>query len=109
MTITKSQVKVLHFFILSILTIVLSTFNLLTFDDVTEAAERMADIAMHINEHIRQNENFMKMLAIQRSFDSSAPKLLAPGRIFIKEGPLKKVCFLLLFSYVAFYLSLNLT
>ncbi|XP_059166523.1 rho guanine nucleotide exchange factor 39-like [Physella acuta] len=61
------------------------------YQKISEAAERMADIAMHINEHIRQNENFMKMLAIQRSFDSSAPKLLAPGRIFIKEGPLKKV------------------
>ncbi|CAL1543406.1 unnamed protein product [Lymnaea stagnalis] len=58
---------------------------------LSEAAEKIAEIASHINEHIRQNENFMKMLAIQRSFDSSAPKLLAPGRQFIKEGPLKKV------------------
>jgi hypothetical protein len=31
------------------------------------------------------------MLSIQKSFDSSAPKILAPGREFLKEGVLKKV------------------
>ncbi|GFS01735.1 rho guanine nucleotide exchange factor [Elysia marginata] len=56
-----------------------------------EATTMIEEIATHINEHIRQNENFQKMLSIQRSFDSSAPKLLSPGRTFIKEGPLKKV------------------
>lgn len=56
-----------------------------------EAAEKIAEIASHINEYVRQNENFMKILAIQKSFDSSAPKLLTPGRQFIKEGLLKKV------------------
>ncbi|XP_005099517.1 putative protein tag-52 [Aplysia californica] len=61
------------------------------YEKLREAADKLAEIASHINEHIRQNENFMKMLAIQRSFDSSAPKLLAPGRQFIKEGPLKKM------------------
>ncbi|RUS81917.1 hypothetical protein EGW08_010303 [Elysia chlorotica] len=56
-----------------------------------EATAVIGAIATHINEHIRQNENFQKMLSIQRSFDNSAPKLLCPGRTFIKEGPLKKV------------------
>ena len=46
---------------------------------------------MHINEHVRQHENFQKMLSIQNSFDSSAPNILEPGREFIKEGHLKKV------------------
>ena len=31
------------------------------------------------------------MLSIQKIFDSSAPKILQPGRIFLKEGVLKKV------------------
>ncbi|BFZ15885.1 hypothetical protein BsWGS_18924 [Bradybaena similaris] len=56
-----------------------------------EATEKIGEIASHINEHVRQNENFIKMLAIQRMFDSSAPKLLTPGRLFLKEGLLKKV------------------
>ena len=34
----------------------------------------------------------MKMLAIQKSLAGhAAPKILVPGRIFIKEGVLKKV------------------
>lgn len=57
----------------------------------TEAAKQVGEIAVHINEHVRQNENFQKMLSIQNSFDNSAPKILAPGREFIKEGKLNKV------------------
>jgi hypothetical protein len=58
---------------------------------VPEATKQIADIANHINEHMRQHKNFQKMLAIQKTFDNSAPKILQPGRVFIKEGPLKKV------------------
>ncbi|KAK7477585.1 hypothetical protein BaRGS_00031190 [Batillaria attramentaria] len=61
------------------------------YQQLKEATKQIADIAMHINEHIRQHENFQKMLAIQKCFDSSAPKILQPGRVFLKEGPLKKV------------------
>lgn len=57
----------------------------------SEAAKQVGEIAMHINEHVRQHENFQKMLAIQNSFDSSAPRILAPGREFLKEGKLNKV------------------
>jgi hypothetical protein len=56
-----------------------------------EAAQQTGEIASHINEHMKQHENFQKMLSIQKSFDSSAPKILAPGREFLKEGVLKKV------------------
>ena len=56
-----------------------------------EAAKQVAEIAHHINEHVRQHENFQKMLTIQNSFDSSAPNILAPGREFVKEGKLSKV------------------
>ncbi|PVD33338.1 hypothetical protein C0Q70_04592 [Pomacea canaliculata] len=56
-----------------------------------EATQQIGEIAMYINEHIRQHENFQKMLAIQKCFDSSAPKILQPGRLFLKEGQLKKV------------------
>ncbi|KAK6973131.1 rho guanine nucleotide exchange factor 39 [Biomphalaria glabrata] len=61
------------------------------YKDLSDAANKIAEIAAHINECLRQNENFLKTLTIQKSFDSSAPKLLMPGRFFIKEGPLKKV------------------
>jgi len=51
----------------------------------------MSAVANHINEHIKQQDNFMKMLAIQRGLTGPlGPKILIPGRIFIKEGPLRK-------------------
>ncbi|KAL4225608.1 Rho guanyl-nucleotide exchange factor [Mactra antiquata] len=61
------------------------------YPQLKEAAKQVSDIALHINEHVRQNENFMKMLEIQNSFDSSARKILTPGREFIKEGKLTKM------------------
>ena len=57
-----------------------------------EAGKQIGAVASHINEHIRQHENFNKMLAIQKSLAGpGAPRILTPGRIFIKDGPLKKV------------------
>ncbi|CAE1286925.1 unnamed protein product [Acanthosepion pharaonis] len=55
-----------------------------------DATKQVSHIACHINEHIRQHENFQKMLSIQKSL-GTAPKILSPGREFIKEGTLKKV------------------
>ena len=47
----------------------------------TEATEEIAKVAEHINENIRQHENFQKMLSIQKSFTGEgAPKILAPGK-----------------------------
>lgn len=56
-----------------------------------EAAKQVGEIALHINEHVRQYENFQKMLAIYNSFDNTAPKILVPGREFLREGKLHKV------------------
>uniref|UniRef100_K1R8D2 Uncharacterized protein n=1 Tax=Magallana gigas TaxID=29159 RepID=K1R8D2_MAGGI len=61
------------------------------YEELKEAVQKVSDIATHINNHIKQHENFQKMLSIQKCFDKSAPKLLTPGREFIKEGILKKI------------------
>ncbi|GAB1601612.1 rho guanine nucleotide exchange factor 39-like [Argonauta hians] len=58
--------------------------------DLQEATKQICNIAIHINEHIRQHENFQKMLTIQRSLGTT-PKILSPGREFIREGTLRKV------------------
>ena len=56
-----------------------------------EAVSQIKSVASHINEHIRQQDNFMRMLVIQKSLSCSVgPRILIPGRIFIKEGPLRK-------------------
>lgn len=69
-----------------------------TFEDdpdfikLKEAFGIIVNVATHINECVRQHENFHKMLAIQNSFTgTSPPKLLAPGRFFIREGPVTKI------------------
>lgn len=74
-----------------------------------EAVQKVSDIATHINNHIKQHENFQKMLSIQKCFDKSAPKLLTPGREFIKEGILKKVkfCHLKYSFHIAEFLKKN--
>jgi len=57
-----------------------------------EAVRQVSDVANHINEHIKQQDNFMRMLAIQKSLACPVgPRILVPGRVFIKEGQLKKV------------------
>ena len=68
-----------------------------------EAVSQVSAVANHINDHIKQQDNFMKMLAIQKSLcGPSAPKILVPGRMFIKEGRLKKVN---VYSFPSFLLN----
>ena len=58
----------------------------------TEAVRQVSDVANHINDHIKQQDNFMRMLAIQKSLACPVgPRILVPGRVFVKEGQLKKV------------------
>lgn len=59
---------------------------------VAEAVMQIGQVAAHINEHIKQQDNFKRMLQIQKNISgSAAPRLLTPGRVILKEGCLKKV------------------
>ncbi|ELU12818.1 hypothetical protein CAPTEDRAFT_186498 [Capitella teleta] len=61
-------------------------------EGMSEAVQVIGDVAAHINEHIKQQDNFKRVLQIQKSLSGgAAPRLLAPGRVIIKEGLLKKV------------------
>jgi len=63
-------------------------------DCFVEAVRQVSDVANHINDHIKQQDNFMRMLAIQKSLACPVgPRILVPGRVFIKEGQLKKVIY----------------
>ncbi len=56
------------------------------------ASAQIAAVATHINEHIRQHENFKKMLSIQQCLSGPCvPGILAPGRKFLQQGRLMKV------------------
>ncbi|XP_033112808.1 rho guanine nucleotide exchange factor 39-like [Anneissia japonica] len=57
-----------------------------------EAAKRVSDVAHSINKQLKEHDNFQKMLSIQNCMvGDGAPRILSPGRRFIKEGALKKV------------------
>ena len=60
---------------------------------ISESTQCVTEVAQHINEHIKQQDNFNKMVAIQRCLagGATAPKIIIPGRLFIKEGVLTKV------------------
>ena len=57
------------------------------------AATHIESVAIHINEDIRRQENFHKMLSIQNSLTGliSVPSIISPARRFIKEGRIMKV------------------
>jgi hypothetical protein len=56
-----------------------------------EALEQIDAVAWHINEQLREHENNMKMVDIQKSLCGGFPKIIAPGRKLLKQGNLMKV------------------
>ncbi len=56
-----------------------------------EALEQIDAVAWHINEQLRDHENSMKMVDIQKSLSGGFPKIIAPGRKLLKQGNLMKV------------------
>lgn len=59
---------------------------------LNDAHEKLDEVANHINECVRQHENFTKMLSVQNRFvGENKPQIITPGRVFIKEGKLDKV------------------
>ena len=74
-----------------------------------EALEQIEHVAWHINEQLREHENNMKMVDIQKSLNGGFPKIIAPGRKLLKQGMLLKVprtgggnYFKLFFNFVNF-------
>jgi hypothetical protein len=55
---------------------------------LSAALKQVEDVAHHINEQIREHENMQRMIRIQRSLAQGNPKIIAPGRRFIKGNQL---------------------
>lgn len=55
---------------------------------LSAALKQVEAVAHHINEQIREQENMQRMIRIQRSLVNGNPKIVVPGRRFIK-GNLK--------------------
>ena len=72
-------------------------------------------VAVYVNESIRAKENRDKLLEIQKSLTGSKiPPIVAPGRIFMREGTLVKMCrrepkrrYFFLFNDLLVYCTVN--
>jgi hypothetical protein len=63
------------------------------FAKLKDVCGRIDEMAEYINDHLKAQENTRKLLEIQKGLTGqSVPGLLTPGRAFIREGRLMKVC-----------------
>ena len=60
-------------------------------DNLEEALRQIESVAWHINDQLKEHENALKMLDIQRSLQGCFPKIVVPGRRLVKQGNLMKV------------------
>eukprot|EP00808_Paulinella_micropora_P024737 g9657.t1 len=60
-------------------------------EPLAQALSLVGEVATHINEAMRAQENQVKIRAIEEQFLTS-PGFLAPGRFYIKQGQLSKIC-----------------
>lgn len=59
--------------------------------NLEKAISLIQEIALSVNEHIRDHEMVLKMLDLQRSIQGLKGNLVTPGRRFLKRGPVLKV------------------
>ncbi|XP_068459182.1 FYVE, RhoGEF and PH domain-containing protein 6-like [Clinocottus analis] len=62
----------------------------LDFKDTQAALEIMKEVANHANDTMKQGDNFQKLIQVQCSLNGHH-EIVQPGRIFLKEGTLKKL------------------
>ncbi|KJE91123.1 hypothetical protein CAOG_08593 [Capsaspora owczarzaki ATCC 30864] len=60
--------------------------------DSKVAVKVIASVALHVNESIRQQQNFHKLVEIQSSLVGQPLNLVVLGRVLIREGKLRKMC-----------------
>ena len=58
---------------------------------IQKSIDGMGELADTINRTIREKQELEELIAIQHKFKNSPP-LVAKNRVFIREGPLVKIC-----------------
>lgn len=61
------------------------------YKNLVTAFKLVSEVALYINETIRQHENVLSIIEIQNNLLGYRKDLLIPGRMFLKRGPVKKV------------------
>ncbi|MCL4419200.1 rho guanine nucleotide exchange factor [Patescibacteria group bacterium] len=63
------------------------------FPKLNQALHALLDVAGKVNEAVTEAENNQKMLNIAKKFEGyKEQNLITPGRTFVMEGDLHKVC-----------------
>ncbi|XP_075945436.1 FYVE, RhoGEF and PH domain-containing protein 6-like [Anarhichas minor] len=62
----------------------------LDYKDTQAALEIVKEVANHANDFMKQGDNFQKLIQVQCSLNGHH-EVVQPGRIFLKEGTLKKL------------------
>jgi hypothetical protein len=60
--------------------------------NLTRALAQVEQVATAVNEAIREQENFQKVVDIQKSFEGNVKTIVADGRLYVRDGTLMKVC-----------------
>lgn len=62
------------------------------YEDTVNALEVVSRVAEHANQSMCEGANFAKLLALQAKIVGKQKDIVQPGRLFLKEGELMKVC-----------------
>lgn len=62
------------------------------YEDTVNALEVVSRVAEHANQAMSEGANFAKLLALQAKIVGKQRDIVQPGRLFVKEGELLKVC-----------------
>ena len=62
------------------------------YEDTVNALEVVSRVAEHANQAMNEDANFAKLLALQAKVVCKQKDIVQPGRVFVKEGELLKVC-----------------
>jgi hypothetical protein len=60
--------------------------------NLERALAQVEQVATAVNEAIREQENFQKVVDIQKSFEGNVKTIVADGRLYVRDGLLMKVC-----------------
>ncbi|VDP32245.1 unnamed protein product [Soboliphyme baturini] len=60
--------------------------------NVENLLQQIDDMIKLIEQQVEDHENSTKVIAIQKGLDKLTPNLVSPGRRFLKEGTLSKMC-----------------
>merc|ERR1711988_141550 len=63
------------------------------YSNIANALSKIEEVANKVNESVRSREHMEELVALQKKFTGEIPPgFVQPGRCFIREGPLMKVC-----------------